>query len=176
MNTWNTLPDSYHQRGYKITLATLKCQIQQAENPTPDVVICVEVEHVVNATLLDYLTSEVAHVENATHLDYLNSEVVLEEIEIRITDRNIPIDKNSTDAEQHLAMRGGSRGFEDEGDERDELDAIPTTCLRRWHAAELERCDLRTRDVDGCEGKDGANVDADADEEGETSQADDGST
>jgi hypothetical protein len=42
MNTWNTLPESYHQRVYNNTLATVKRQIQQAENPTPAVVISVE--------------------------------------------------------------------------------------------------------------------------------------
>ena len=28
MNTWNTLPESYQQRVYNNTLATVKCQIQ----------------------------------------------------------------------------------------------------------------------------------------------------
>jgi len=35
INTWNTLPESYQQWVYKNTLATVKHQIQQAENPTP---------------------------------------------------------------------------------------------------------------------------------------------
>ena len=54
MNTWNTLPESYQQRVYNNTLATVKRQIQQAENPTPAVVICVEAARVDNAILLDY--------------------------------------------------------------------------------------------------------------------------
>jgi hypothetical protein len=39
MNTWNILPESYQQRVYKNTPATVRCQIQQAENPTPAMVI-----------------------------------------------------------------------------------------------------------------------------------------
>ena len=58
MNTWNTLPESYQQRVYYITLATVKCQIQLAENPTPAVVISIEAERVDNAILLDYLPSK----------------------------------------------------------------------------------------------------------------------
>jgi hypothetical protein len=60
MNTWNTLPESYQQRVYNNTLATVKHQIKQAENPMPSMVISVEAAHVDNATLLAYLTSEVA--------------------------------------------------------------------------------------------------------------------
>ena len=41
MNTWNTLPESYQPRVYNNTLPTVKRQIQQAENPTPAVVISV---------------------------------------------------------------------------------------------------------------------------------------
>jgi hypothetical protein len=33
MNTWNALPESYQQRVYIHTLATVKRQIQQEENP-----------------------------------------------------------------------------------------------------------------------------------------------
>jgi hypothetical protein len=78
INTWNTLPESYQQRVYNNTLATVKRQIQQAENPTPAVVISVEAACVDDAILLAYLTSEVA----------------LEDPEIRSTDPNIPIDNN----------------------------------------------------------------------------------
>jgi len=60
MNTWNTLPESYQQRMCNNTLATVKRQIQQAENPTPAVVISTAVASVDNAIVLDYLTSEVA--------------------------------------------------------------------------------------------------------------------
>jgi len=63
MNTWNTLPESYQWRVYNNTLATVKRQIQQAENPTPAVV----------------LSMEAARVDNAIHLDYSASEVALEE-------------------------------------------------------------------------------------------------
>jgi len=158
MNTWNTLSQSYQQRVYKNTLATVKHQIQQAENPTPAEVISVEAARVDNAILLDYLTSEVA----------------LEEPEIGSTDPNIPTDKNCTDDELHFGMPGGSRDYEDEGDESDEHDPIPTDSWRRRPATELERFDLGTNDVDGSEGDDGD--DAGGDDEEEASLADDGST
>jgi len=155
MNTWNTLPESNQQRVYNNTLATVKRQIQQAENPTPAMVISVEAARVDNAILLDYLTSEVA----------------LEEPEIESTDSNIPINNNCTDDELHFGMPGGSGDFEDEGDA---CDAIPTASRRRRAATELERFNLGTSDVDGYVGEDGD--DADADEEEEPSQAEDGST
>jgi len=60
MNTWNTLPESYQQRVCNNTLATVKRQIQQAENPTPAVVISMDAACGDNPILLDYLTSEVA--------------------------------------------------------------------------------------------------------------------
>jgi hypothetical protein len=81
MNTWNTLPESYQQRVYNNTLATVKHQIQQAENHTPAVVISVET----------------ARVDNAIRLDYLASEVALVEAEIASPDPNIPIDNNCMD-------------------------------------------------------------------------------
>jgi hypothetical protein len=60
MNTCNTLRESYQQRVYTNNLATVKRQIQQAENPTPAVVISVDATRVHNTILHDYLTSEVA--------------------------------------------------------------------------------------------------------------------
>jgi len=92
MNTWNTLLESYQQRVYKNTVVTVKCQIQQAENPMPAVAISMEAGRVDNASLLDNLTSEVA----------------LEEPEIGSTDRNIPICDNCADDELHFGMPGGS--------------------------------------------------------------------
>jgi len=160
MNTWNTLPESYQQRVHNNTLATVKRQIQQAENPTPAVVISVEAAHGDNAILLDYLASKVA----------------LEEPEIGSSDPNIPIDNNWTDDELHFGMPGGSGDYEDESDERDDRNAIPTASRRRRPATELERLDMGTSDVDGYEGEDGDDADADADEEEELSQVEDGST
>ena len=93
---------------YKNTLATVKRQIQQAENPTPAMVISVEAARVDNAILLDYLTCEVA----------------LEEPEIGCTDPNIPIENNCTDDELHFGMPLGSGDYEDEGDESDVCDDI----------------------------------------------------
>ena len=158
MNAWNTLPESYQQRVYKNTLATVKHQIQQAENPTPVVVISVEAACVDNVILLDYLTSEVA----------------LEEAEIGSTDPNILIDNNCMDDELHFGMPGGSGNYEDEGDKSDERNAIPTASWRRQAATKLEMLDQGTSAVDGYEGEDGN--DTDAEEEDEASQADDGST
>jgi hypothetical protein len=160
INTWNTLPESYQQRVYNNTLATVKHHIQQADNPTPAVVIRTEAASIDNAILLDYLTSEVA----------------LEEPEIESTDPNIPIDYNCTEDEIHFGMPGGSEAYEDEGDESDEHDAIRTASRRQWPTTELERFDLGTSDVDGYEAEDGDDADADADEEEEASQPDDGST
>jgi hypothetical protein len=108
MNTCNTILESYQQRVYNNTLATVKCQIQQAENPTPAVVIRVEAARVDNAIILDFLASEVA----------------LEEPEIRSTDPNIPIDNTCTDDELHFGKPGAGRDYDDEGDTRDDRDAI----------------------------------------------------
>ena len=155
MNTWNTLLESYQQRVYNNTLATVKCQIQQVENQTPAMVISVEAAHVDNAILLEYLTSKVA----------------LEEPEIGSTDPNIPIDNNCTDDELHFEMPGGSGDYEDESDESNMRNALPTASRRRQPGSELERFDLGTSHSDGYEGEDGN--DADADEEGEVSQAND---
>jgi hypothetical protein len=132
------------------TLATVKRQIQQAENPTPAVVI----------------STEAACVDNTIPLDYLTSEVAIEEPEIGSTDPNIPMDNNCTDDEMHFGIPQGSGDFEDEADESD---AIPTASWRRQAATELESIDLRTSDVDGYEVEDGDDVD----EEEEASQADD---
>jgi len=158
MNSLNTLPESYQQSVYDITLATVKRQIQQAENPIPAVVISVEAARVDNAILLDYSTSHEA----------------LDEPEDRSTDPNILIDNNCTDDELHFRMPGSSGDNTDEGDESDECDIIPSASRPRQPTTQLERIDLGTSDVDRYEGEDGDNADADEEEEG--SQADDGST
>jgi hypothetical protein len=145
---------------YNNTLATVKRQIQQAENPTPAVVITVEAARVDNAILLDYLASEVA----------------LEEPEIGSTDPNIPIDNNCMDDELHFGMPGGSGDYKDEGDESDDCDAIPTASRQQRPTTEVDRFDLGTSDVDRYEGEDGDDADADGDEKEKSSQVDDGST
>jgi len=160
MNTWTTLPESYRQRVYKNTLATVKGQIRQAENPTPAVVI----------------NTEAVRVDNAILLDYLNSEMAIEESEIGSTDPKIPTDNNCTDDKLDFGMAGGSGDYEHEGDESHERDDLPTTSRRRRPATGLHRSSLGTRDVDGYEGEDGDDVDVDAHEEEEASQANDGST
>ena len=110
MTTWNKLPESFQQRVYKNTLAIVKHQIEQAENPTPAVVISMEAAHVDNAILLDYVTSK----------------IMLEKPEIRSTDLNIPMDSNCKDDEPHVGIPGRSGHYKDDGDENDEWDAIPT--------------------------------------------------
>jgi hypothetical protein len=80
------------------------------------------------------------------------------------------------DDELHFGMPGGSGDYEDEGDDSDIHNANPTANRRRRPATELERFDLGTSDVDGYEGEDGDDVDADADEGEEASQVDDGLT
>jgi hypothetical protein len=133
MNTWNTLPECYQQRVYKNTLATVKRQIQQAENAMPAMVISVDTARVDNHILLDYLTSEVA----------------LEEPGIGSTDPNITIDNNYTDDELQIGMPGAGGDSAGEGDEKDQHEAIPTARQRRCPATGLEIFDLGTRDVDG---------------------------
>jgi len=78
------------------------------------------------------------------------------------------------DEELHFGMPGGSGDYEDEDDETDVRDAIPTASQRRRPETELERFDLGPSDVDWCEGEDGD--DAYEDEEEQASQADDGSS
>jgi hypothetical protein len=57
MYSWNTQLESYQQKVYNNTLAEVKRQIQQVENPMPAMVFSVEAAHVDNAILLDYLAS-----------------------------------------------------------------------------------------------------------------------
>ena len=142
------------------TIAKVRRPIQQAENPTPAVVISVKAARIDNAHLLDYLTSEVA----------------LEEPEIGNTDPNIPIDKYCADHELLCGISGSSGDYADEGDASDEHDAIPTASQQQHPATELKTCDLATSDVDGYKGDVGHDADPDANEEEETSQADHGST
>jgi hypothetical protein len=146
MYTWNTLPGSYLHRVYYNTLATVNHQIQQAENTTPAVVISVEA----------------AHVDNAIFLDYLHTEVALEEPEIGNTNRNMPIYNNCQDDEPHFGMPVGSGDFKDEGDKSN---AIHTASWRRRASTELERFDLGTSYVNGYEGEDGDDMNADEEEE-----------
>jgi hypothetical protein len=133
MNTWNTLPESYQQRVYTNTLAIVKRQIPQGENPTPAVVISVE------AVLFD----------NGILLDSLTSKVMLDEPEIWGTDRNIPIDNNCMDDELHFIMPRDSSDYQDEADDSDEQDVISTTTWRWRATTELEKFDLGTSDVEG---------------------------
>ena len=140
----------------KNTLATVSHQMQQAENPTPAVVIC----------------TEATRVDNAIHPDYLTSEMALEKPEIRTTDPTIRIHNNCTDDELHFGIPGGCEEYDDVGDEINVIDAIATASQRRWASTELERFDMGTSDVDGDEGDDGK--DADADVNDEALQTDDG--
>jgi hypothetical protein len=95
------------------------------------------------------ISVEAVRVDNAILLDYLASKVALEEPEIGSTDQNIPIDNNCTDDELHFGMPGGSGDYQDEGDDSDDHDAIPTTSRRRRPATQLEQFGLETSDIDG---------------------------
>jgi len=117
---------------------------------------------------------EAARVDNAIHFDYLTSEVALVEPEIGRTDPKIPIDNNCTNNELHFGMAGGSGDYEDDCCKSDKGDAIPTGSQGRRPTNQHERFDLGNGDVDGYEGND-AN-DADADEVKEALVADDAST
>jgi len=117
---------------------------------------------------------EAARVDNAILLDYLTSEVSIEEAEIGSTDPESPIDNQCMDDELHFGISGGSGDYEYERDVSEERKAITTASRRRQPTTDLQRFDLGTSDVDGYEGNDGD--DADADEEEEASLADDGST
>jgi hypothetical protein len=151
MNTVYTPPERYHQRVSNNTLATVKTQIQQAENPTPAVAISLE------ALCAD----------NAILLDFLDSGVTLKEPDIRSPDPNISIDNHSTNEELHFGMPRGSGLYKRQGNQSDDRNASPTGNGLQWAATELERFDLVTRDVGGYEGDDGDDPDRDADEEGE---------
>jgi hypothetical protein len=111
MNTWNTLPVSNAQMVHNNTPATVKRQIQQEGNPTLAMMISVET----------------ARVDNDIFLHYCASDVALEEPEITSNDPNIRIDNNCTHDEHYFGMPGVSRDLEDEGDETDVRDVIPTT-------------------------------------------------
>jgi hypothetical protein len=121
MNTCNTQPESYHHRVSNNTLAPVKRQIQQVENPTHAMVIRVEAAPVEDAILLDNLTSEVG----------------LEEPEIGCTGPNIMIENNYNDDKLHSEMPGCRGDYKDESDESDERDAIPTTGWQRLASTEL---------------------------------------
>ncbi|KAF8539100.1 hypothetical protein BDD12DRAFT_883295 [Trichophaea hybrida] len=142
MNTWNTLPESYQQWVYNNTIATVKSDIQQTENPTPAVVISVEAARVDNPILLDYLTTEVALVEH----------------EMRSSDPNILMDINCMADKHHFGMPEGSGDNDDECDESDQRDTTPTASQQRWPMTEHDRFDLGTSDVDRYEGGDGGNA------------------
>jgi len=157
MTSWKTRLESYQQMLNWKTVASVKCWIQQAENPTPGVVISMEASRVDNAILLAYLTSEVA----------------LEEPEIRSTDPTIPIDNNWTDDKLNFGIPGGGGDYDDERDESDKCNTLHTTRQLWRPATVLERFELGTIDIPWCEGENGNN--ADADEQEKASQANDGS-
>jgi hypothetical protein len=160
MNTFNTLLESYQQRVYKNTLATNKCQIQPVENPTPAVVITVEAACVDNAILLNYFTFEVA----------------FDEPEIGSNDENIPTDHNWMENKLHFGIAGGIGDYDDEAEESQERDRIPSPGRRQQAGTELERFDLGTDYVDTYECEDRNNANADLDEKKDALPGYDGTT
>ena len=95
------------------------------------------------------ISVEAASVDDAMLLDYLTSDVALEQPEIGSTDPSILRDNNCMDDELHFRMPGGSGDYEDEGNERNERDAISTTSRQRRAATELKRFDLASTDGKG---------------------------
>ena len=155
-NTWNTLPESYQQSVYKITLAAVKHQIQQAGNPMPAMVLIVDS----------------AQVDNAILPNYVALQVMLEEPYIGSTDPIILIHDYVQDDELKFRVPGGSRDYKDEDYECETCEALPTASRQRQPPTELERFHLGNRDIDGYDDKDGDSTDADADEEEAALQAD----
>jgi len=145
MNTSYTLLESYQQWVYDNTLATVNCQIQQAENQIAALVISMQAAHVMNEMLFDYYTSEVES----------------EQPGIESCDPDIPIDNNSTDDELHVGMPGCSWEYRTDGDTHDERNAIPTVSELQCTATEPERFHLWSRSVDRCKGVFGNTADAD---------------
>jgi len=78
----------------------------------------------------EVISTEAARGGNGILLVYLTSEVAFEVPEIGSTDPNIPIDTNCTDDKCDFRMPGGCEVDDDEGDEIDDSDAIPTTSRR----------------------------------------------
>jgi hypothetical protein len=119
------------------------------------------------------ISVEAAGIHNAILLEHLSSEVALEEPEIRRSDPMIPKDCNCMDDDQHFGMPGGSRDYDDKGDESNQRDVILTTNWQQRAATDLQRFVRGTSDVDGYQGEDVDGADAVA--ENEALQADDGS-
>jgi hypothetical protein len=94
----------------------------------------------------------------------LTSKLALGKPEIGGTDPNITLYNNCTDDELHFVMPRGSGNYEDEGDETEQFDAIPTGSWRLQAINELEGFDVEISDVNGYEGKDGNNADSDEEE------------
>jgi hypothetical protein len=120
------------------------------------------------------ISVEAPYVGNAILLKYLTPDVACKEPEIGTADQNIPIDNNCTNYKPHFRMPRGSRDYEDDCDESDKCDAIPTASQRQRSMPALDRFNMGTSDVDEYGGEDGD--DADADEVTEASPDDDGST
>jgi hypothetical protein len=95
LNTVNPLLVSYTQRVYKNSLATVKRQIKEVENPTPAGVNNVEAADLRNANCVGYLTSDVR----------------VDQREISSTEPNSPIDNNCTEDELHIVMQGRGRDY-----------------------------------------------------------------
>jgi len=87
--------------------------------------------------------------------------VVLEEPDIGSIDPNILIDNNWEDDELHFGMPWDSSNYEDEGDESDKQDAIPTVRQQQCATTELESFDVWTSVVDRYEGEDRNDADTD---------------
>jgi hypothetical protein len=112
-------------------------------------------------------------VDNAILRDYLTCKVALEEPGSGRTDPNIRVDNNCTDRAVHSGITGGCGEYDNVRDETVECDAIPTASQRRCPTTDLDRFDLGTINVNGYQGKEGNDADADMEEMDDASQTDD---
>jgi hypothetical protein len=124
MNIWNTHLQSYQQKVYKNTPATVKRQIQQPEISTAPAVISTDVALVDNAILHHSLTTEVA----------------VEYREIGSTNPINPTVHNCTENEVHFGMPALGKDSGDNSDKIKESDIIRTTSRQPWAFTDLESC------------------------------------
>jgi len=149
LNTWKTILESYQQRVNKNTLAAVKRQIQQVEDP-------------LSAMMIDV---EAARVENAIFLHYLPSKVALKYLEIGCTDPNIPIDNHCLDVQPHFGMPEVSGEYNEDRDPSNARDTVLTANRQQSAVTVHGRFDLGTSQLNTYECADDDNADANDEDE-----------
>lgn len=148
MNPWDTQLESYRLRVYTCTLATVRCQIQQVENPIPAMEI----------------SMEAVHVDNTICLDHLASKVALHKRELWSTDPYTPPDQNYIDDEISFGISKGSGHCEDECDEAGSMIPSPGLLVLMGHHWTQEVWPANQECIEG-KGDDGHDVDPDQEKE-----------